>query len=235
MWSPDLKPIVKTNILSMKHRYLLCASAAAWALTLPAQAIVIGGSVTGGVGSFVQLTVPLTGSTPANTVGADTFDRPNLYAFNESQNAVVAAGGLSVDYVPGGGTGTIAAGTIVASHYVFFDPDGASSQRGYVDFDANILGIVSSTARLSASDYLANTGVTYLNPGLRGLEAGDSAIIDSLVPSRVRVDWSASSPGDYVRVLTAYSPGAPVPDGGSSVMLLGMGALGLAGLLRRKV
>jgi len=196
------------------------------------QAVVTAGAVTSGSGSFFLIAPPLP-STPPNTVGDDTFQNTNLYAFNEDQNVPVAGSPLTVDYKPGGGTGTIPVGTTVASHYVFFDPGNTASQEGWVDFDAPILGVISSTGNLLASDYLANTGVTYLNPGLRGLEAGDSAIIDPSNPNRLLVDWSASTPGDYVRVLTQRSPGA-APDTGSTVLLLGA-SLGLMRWLRGKV
>ena len=78
---------------------------------------------------------------------------------------------------------------------------------------------------MQATDYLANTGVNYLNPGLRGLEAGD---VVSFAGTQLTIDFTASSPGDYVRVLTAFSPGA-VPEPGSlalvGVALFGMGAV----------
>lgn len=218
----------------MKNTTLIFSLAVATAAILPAQAIVTGGSVTSGGGTFHILTPPILNPFGApNSVGNDTFQNNNLYAFNEDQNVVVGPGALAVDYVPGGGSGSIAAGTVVASHYVFYDPQ-SGSQTGYVDFDANILAIISSTGNLLASDYLANTGINYLNPAARGLEPGDSATIDSILANRMNVDWTASTPGDYVRVLTAFSPGAPTPDGGSGALLLGMGALGLMGLRRRK-
>ena len=76
----------------------------------PASAIVIGGGVTAGGGSFVLLTPFFTESNPNNTVGNDTFQSLNLYAFNEVQNVVAPLGGLAVDDLAGPtGAGTIAA------------------------------------------------------------------------------------------------------------------------------
>jgi len=95
----------------------------------------------------------------------------------------------------------------VASHYVFFDPTNGTID-GTVDFDSDVLGIISTTNHLAASDYLANTGVNYLNPTLRGLEAGDSVTVSGV--RQIRFDTSASTPGDYVRVLTVFSPGGAV-------------------------
>ena len=100
----------------------------------------------------------------------------------------------------------IAAGTVVASHYVFFDSI-RGVQIGYVDFDAMILGVAVTRLTMGATDFLANTKVTYLNPELRGLEPGDYAWIDPEDPFRLWVYWAGSSPGDYIRVFTARSPG----------------------------
>ena len=100
--------------------------------------------------------------------------------------------------------GVIAEGTIVASHYVFFDSiDGI--QAGYVDFDADILGIAALPNSMGATDFLANTAVTYIGTELRGLEEGDYVWIDPEDPHRLWVYWAGSSPGDYIRVFTKKS------------------------------
>jgi hypothetical protein len=127
--------------------------------------------------------------------------------------------------------GSVAAGTQVASHYIFFDPattNPAGHIIGTVDFDSDVLGIITSSGLLNVSDILANTGVTYLNPGLRGLEAGDSATISGA--RQITFDTFASSPGDYVRVITAFSPGATVPEPVSVALVLA--ALAGAGIAR---
>ena len=200
-----------------------------------AQATIVSGSVTTGTGSFIKLTVPFTASTPDNTVGNDTFQNNNLYGFDEGQNIVITAP-LQVDDLAnglGGGTGpgTLAKNTVVASHYVFFDPKGVTSQKGTVSFDSNILAVISSTGKLAASDFLIHTGVNYLNPTDRGLEAGDFVTITGL--KQISVNWTASSPGDYVRVLTAFSPAATVPEPSDMALTLsGMACLGF--ILRRR-
>jgi hypothetical protein len=202
---------------------LLCGSAGA---------TIIGGEVTSGSGSFIKLSPGFTESTPDNTVGDDTFQDTNLYGFDEDQNVQVETDPLTVDYlVATSATGSLAVGTVVASHYIFFDPAGTSSQVGTVRFDSDILALITSTNNLAASDYLANTGVNYLNPGLRGLESNtDTAVVSGA--REVTVRWTASTPGDYIRVLTTFSPGAEVPL--PATALLALFGLGLMPALRRR-
>ena len=193
-------------------------------VSVPATATIISGNVTGGTaqtagGTFVKLTIPLSNLFgPPNSVGNDNFQSPNLFGFDEDQNILLASP-LTVDV----GTSPIAAGTTVASHYIFFDPGPSQHIIGTVNFDSDILAIITSTGTLADSDFLARTGVNYLNPAARGLEPGDSVTISG--SRQILFDTFASSPGDYVRVLTAFSPAAGVPEPGS-VGLLGSG-LGL--------
>ena len=206
----------------------------------PVSATIVSGAVTGGAaltqgGTFVKLIVPFTESNPDNTVGSNTFQTPNLYGFDEGQNIDISVD-LDVNILAdgmggGGGAGIVPMGSTVASHYIFFDPQSRTTQVGTVSFDSEIFGIITNTANLAASDFLINTGVTYQNPGLRGLEGGDTVTITSL--DTIIVDWSAGSPGDYIRVLTDFSPGAVIPIP-ASVWLFGSGLLGLIGIARRK-
>lgn len=208
------------------------------ALLTQAHATITSGSVTSGGGSFIKLSLPFTASTPDNTVGNDTFQNLNLYGFDEGQNIVISKA-LSVDDLAnglGGGTGpgTLAKGTVVASHYVFFDPKDMASQKGVVHFDSDVLAVISSTTKLADSDFLIKTGVTYLNPTARGLEAGDFVTITGM--QQINVDWAAASPGDYVRVLTAYSPAAPaVPEPETwALAAMGLACVGMMRLRRRQ-
>ena len=204
------------------------ATALVLVLTVQGDASIIGGSVTGGNsgGVFVELTPPLPNpfGTP-NSVGDDTFQSPNLFAFDEDQNILLAAP-LTVDV----GTSPVPAGTTVASHYIFFDPGPNQSIIGTVDFDSTVLAIMTSTTTLAASDFLANTGVNYLNPGLRGLESGDSATISGA--QHITLYVFAGTPGDYIRVLTTFSPGAiPEP---STLALAALALLSLLAHHRRR-
>lgn len=165
-----------------------------------AQALVLGGGIRdqSGHGEFVILD-----PSERFAVGADTFDTDHLYAFNEDQN-ITLEHSIRVDI--GGEQGVIEAGQTIASHYVFFDSL-SGIHVGYVDFDAVILGIAATQWTMGATDFLANTAVTYLSPELRGLERGDYVWIDPDDPFRLWVYWAGSSPGDYIRVFTARSPG----------------------------
>lgn len=166
-----------------------------------AQALVIGGKIVEqtGAGEFEVLD-PSQGF----TVGADNFDSCNLFAFDEDQNIILVEP-IRVDIGPA--SGVIAQGTEIASHYVFFDSINGT-HYGYVDFDAPILGVAAYQDTMGATDFLANTDVTYIGEELRGLESNDRAWIDPEDPFRLWVYWAGSSPGDYIRVFTQRSVGA---------------------------
>lgn len=152
-----------------------------------------------GDGRFIKLD-----SSERFSVGFDTFDTPHLYAFDEDQNITLEAP-IRVDI--GGEMGLIPQGTVVASHYVFFDSLSGTHQ-GYVYFDAPILGVAAYQDTMAATDFLANTAVTYIGTELRGLEEGDYVWIDTEDPHRLWVYWAGSSPGDYIRVFTEKSAAA---------------------------
>ncbi|MEM7210829.1 MAG: hypothetical protein AAF479_02885 [Pseudomonadota bacterium] len=170
-------------------------------LSGPALAIVINGGIVqqNGRGHFVKLDT----ETPF-AVGNDNFNTEHLYAFDEDQNIVLETP-IRVDI--GGDAGVIPAGETVASHYVFFDSL-HGIHIGYVDFDAPVLGVAAFQGTMAATDFLANTSVTYISPDLRGLERGDYVWIDEKDSTRLWVYWAGSSPGDYIRVFTSKSSGA---------------------------
>lgn len=179
------------------------------------------GSVTGGSaktagGTFSKLVPPLANPFgPPNSVGNDNFQSPNLFGFDEVQNFLLTAP-LAVDV----GNGPLPAGALVQSHYVFFDPGPSENVIGLVDFDSDLLGVITSDSNLASSDFLANSAVNYLNPSMRGLEAGDSVTISG--QRQIGVDLVASSPGDYVRVITGVlpSPSLAIRRLGANVILV---------------
>ncbi len=176
----------------------------ALALAMPATsalATVIDGEIMqqNGQGKFVKLDTD-----EPFAVGNDTFDDENLYAFDEDQN-ILLDDPIRVDI--GGEEGVIPAGSVVASHYVFFDSL-RGIHIGYVDFDSAILGVATFQDTMAATDFLANTTVEYISIHMRGLEPGDYVWIDKKDPHRLWVYWAGSSPGDYIRVFTAKSMGA---------------------------
>ncbi|MBT8471804.1 MAG: VPLPA-CTERM sorting domain-containing protein [Marinicaulis sp.] len=196
-----------------------------------AHAIVVSGEITGGTavdagGEFIILGLPFDPPNgPLNTVGNDTFQTPNVYAFNEDQNIEIMS-----DVVTDIGDDAMA-GDTVASHYIFFDPGPNTTVVARITFDSEIFGVMTSTGLLGDSDFLANSGVTYLNPGLRGLETGDGVVlIDDFT---IEIEWFAGTPGDYIRVLTAFSPGAEIPIPGA-IPLFMTGLAGVGWLRRRK-
>lgn len=170
-------------------------------LTTPSLALVIDGKILRqyGNGQFVKLE-----TTKPFAVGNDNFNDDNLYAFDEDQN-ILLEDPIKVDI--GGDQGVIASGETVASHYIFFDSV-VGVHFGYVDFDAPVLGVAALQNTMAATDFLANTSVNYIGTELRGLEQGDHVWIDEKDPHRLWVYWAGSSPGDYIRVFTAKSPGA---------------------------
>lgn len=203
-------------------------------VSFSANALIVGGySLTDdNKGQFIELSTPFSESSPNNTVGQNNFNTANLYAFNEDQNIILPSQ-ITVDILADGNPGFLSTNTVVASHYVFFDPKNAKRQTGYVDFDAPILAVLTQTNTLGATDFLMNNNVNYLSPTLRGLENGDFVTIDDNLDYRLNIDWFAGTPGDYIRVLTAQSPdaGDPRPPEGipepTTLLLLSLGLIAL--------
>lgn len=188
-----------SSVLAMR---LPLATLAAFSLALsPATAGILEGQILqqSGNGAVVYLDPP-----PGLAVGADTFDDENLYAFAEVR-AVRLGHDIAIEI--GAPDGVIAAGTVIDSHYVFFDSlDGAHFAT--LLFETPILGVATTPESLAATDAYGRLGVVYLAPRLRGLETGDEVWIDEDDPRRLFLLWAGSSPGDYIRVFTAaaYAP-----------------------------
>lgn len=180
-------------------------------------------------------------ATPPNPVSPDPNDGV-LLLWNERQNVTLTEA-LAVDrvfdtgasFVSGSaGNFMLAAGTVVSSHYVQWDPLGASgSVTATITADSQIFAFITSDAKLFASDdALGLPGIDYNDFTLRGLESGDATNFSG---ESVAISWTATSPGDWARLITAYSPAADVPAPAAAGLLgLGVAALGWAGRRRRR-
>jgi hypothetical protein len=197
-------------------------------------ASIVGGNITsGGSGIFINLSAP--GNTLPTTIAPNIVDEINLYAFNEQQDVQLAAP-LTVN-VTGAGVGNadIATGTFISSHQVFFDPLYGLDQMATVTFSQAILGIITLTADLVASDFLGadlagmGPGSGYTDFNLRGLESADSALFTLMDPNSITIDWKASSPGDFIRVITASA--VPIP---AAFWLFGSAILAIVGWSRKE-
>lgn len=163
------------------------------------------------------------GIPPGGIVGDNKVNTNTLYAFDEKQNILLSSP-LAINVV----AGSIAPGTRIDSHYVVFDPRGRVTVEATITFKTAILGLITKSGTLLASNFLGAPGVTYLNDKLTGLEGSEDTI--SFSGDFTSLTWTASNPGDHIRVITAAAP-IPLPAGG----LLLIGALGgLAALRRRK-
>lgn len=207
-------------------------------------ATIISGQVTDGTAQSAGAVFIELDENSTFTVGDDNFNDPHLRAFNEGQNIVLDTD-LDVQTLGGtapigGSPGTLAANTIVASHYIVFDPANngplwynSHSITGTVTFDSEILALIWETTDLAGSDHLINNNVTYLNPGLRGLELAphwNNDMASIIAPSTVSLSLVAGSPGDVLRVLTAFSPGATIPEPATAVLI----AIGLITMRLRR-
>jgi hypothetical protein len=202
---------------------------------------------------------PTLGGTLANFF-QDTGSSPKIHGWDEAQHVTLGSD-LYVDIntsgifdsngdLAGFQAAKIAAGTVVDSHYLYFDPEAERSVRDVTfTFSGVILGVIVESDRFYTrargftdyfllSDFLrnpltpaANYATAHFNN--RGLEMGSphDSLAVSISGKTVTIrDFLASSPGDQVRVLTASVP--------EPSTLLGFGIpmtlLGLAHLRRSR-
>jgi len=192
------------------------------------------GQVTSGPAGavFVKIDAPPLDNPFGSTdnVGSDNFQSNNLFGFDEMQDITLDEP-LSVDRLVNGQgglePGTLPAGTVLSSHYIFFDSKAIETVRGFVRFDQDILAVITSEDDLADSDFLGQPDVHYVNTFLRGLEGSDTIALTG--PREITVSLTTATPGDYFRVVTA------VPEPSTLVMasLFAMLMAG-AGRWRRK-
>jgi hypothetical protein len=221
------------------------AAAAALLASVPANAVIVSGTLTGGSivtngGSFQV--------TNLNHIEVNTINSLNVLGINEAQKVTLGAAirAINVDTAPGttislaqiGANSTlIGAGTRVNSHLIILDPtdgSGSRSATGSVTFNGKILGYIVHTtnrdgATFAETNFLGAPGTTYgaLHPSLEGSPDG-FAIGGSGNKTLTFSMASTRAVGDYVRVIT----GVPEPRSWA-MMLAGFGLVGF-GMRRRR-
>ncbi len=122
-------------------------------------------------------------------------------------------------------------GKAVDSWFLMWDPAALLTATGTVNFDASILFVLDDRGELIASSVFQKVGVSYdLSDGAVGLEANPDKINTTWSGQTLSFAWTASDPGDHVRVLTAK-----VPEPGSlGLVMAGLFGVGLGGWSRRQ-
>ncbi len=99
------------------------------------------------------------------------------------------------------------------SWYVFFDPQGSQAIVATLTFDRPIIDVLTTRAELAASHFKYSVDVDsdglfddYTYPVATGLEDGQDTVTWSPGSNTLSLRWTASNPGDHIRVLTAAVP-----------------------------
>ena len=168
--------------------------------------------------------------TPTSVTNASPNSDDNMLVFNEIQNLVLTAD-LMIRNATNTGNVTLTKGTRVSSQMILLNRVEGNRRlvrAGAATFDGLILGLVTSTDQLLATDgILGAIGTSYATFRNRGLERGDGMFSGD--DDTLRLSLRVTQPGDWMRVVTVAA--VPVPAAG----FLLFGALGgLAALRRRK-
>lgn len=207
----------------MKNFAFAALTGAALFVSAPASAAIIMGTAAPPAGGFAKINAPVVLTSVGNrTSERNSLDQTKVYGFDEKANVGLSSN-LTVNLGgPVSNNTTLAAGTRVASHYVFFDPRGILRAVGSVTFSQKILGILRTTGSIDATNgTFGLPSVGYVSVTATGLEGSD--LITSLSPDgkTLNYNWNASNPGDHIRVLTA------VPEPATwAFMILGFGLIG---------
>ena len=179
---------------------------------------------------------------PASTFGAapEIIDAPSsvlvggatnlgMQGFDEAQDVI-----LSQDYATD--QGSILAGTRVDSHMILLNTTGRDvvyHSDVLWTFDGVIIGIMSDeygAMEVASSGELGAAGTSYLGAPLyqRGLDPRFDAY--SILGNQLRIQMSITTPGDWIRVVTATpeTPREEAPEPGT----LALFGAGLAALVR---
>lgn len=115
------------------------------------------------------------------------------------------------------------------SWLIFFDPSTAQSVSGTVTFQQSIAQIFTSSAdvNVTSAAFRLTPTVTYDAVALTGLEDGDAA---AFAGNQLNFNWTASDPGDHVRVLTNVVPEPST----YAMMIVGLGVITIAARRRRR-
>lgn len=182
---------------------------------------------------------------PASTLEGALDSNTQIFLFAE-QASVTLGSALAVNLdtpgtydnnnLPPGG-GPVAAGTLVDSYFVHYNPaSGNQSLFGSVTFDTDILGVLVFTAALEGSDAsLGSPGTVYIPLGgdaNRGLDFGPDAVTLSADLRTLSFALSDNSNRvDQARIVVAGAGSiVPEPD---TALLFGAGLLVLAAARRK--
>ena len=152
--------------------------------------------------------------TPVENPGGDSFapeqytDDDYFQVFDEQQYVVLPSA-LSIDfgYNDFDSEASICAGTVVNSHLIHFDQIGTDTwvrACGEIAFDGDILGLITLSDSLDATDTSLGLDVTYpaASVDYRGLEFTDDQDLLWVVGDTLWVDLLAYNYLDQIRVIT---------------------------------
>ncbi len=199
----------------------------------PAQAGIVAVS-----GAALQMAAP---ASVVPNAGFESFT--DAAVFNEQQNVTLSQA-LQLDATASGPyttladltPGSVAAGTLVSSHYLHADPVGSGQviywYIGSVTFDADILGIAALNQQLLDSDDLGAAGTVYPTAAtVNGLDFNEGTDSFTISADRRTLNFrvAAYAGSDAMRIITA---GRELPEPGG--LALATAAFGALVLTRRR-